>query len=222
MNTKLPSIISKNLKLAAFSRLLSKRHALWWGPPHSQCKSWRILDNQWTKLDEGRHQSMYSLPSFQFNSTPSHHGWPTVAMNHSRNPIHTYRTSFCRTNQDKTEKEHVCCNFCMLLYQSSSYRDSHRSNKNCMHSRAEAVHADEEHLKDCSRTMVQTLLVLEMISWNYKPSLNAKKTDDSIFNYVSQLGMDWVTIHPRSPHFGGLWEAAVNRMKHQLRRVVGT
>ena len=34
--------------------------------------------------------------------------------------------------------------------------------------------------------------------------------------------MDWVTIPPRSPHFEGLWEAAVKRMKHHLRRVVAT
>ena len=39
--------------------------------------------------------------------------------------------------------------------------------------------------------------------------------------YLNQQGIEWVTIPPRSPHFGGVWEAGVRSMKHRLGRVVG-
>ena len=43
----------------------------------------------------------------------------------------------------------------------------------------------------------------------------------SIGNFVSQLGIEWLIIPPRAPHFGGLWEAAIKSMKRHLRRKVG-
>ena len=48
-----------------------------------------------------------------------------------------------------------------------------------------------------------------------------ENTKDSISNFISQKGIEWVTIPPRAPHFGGLWEAAVKSMKRHLRRTVG-
>ena len=48
------------------------------------------------------------------------------------------------------------------------------------------------------------------------------KNKDSVVSFAEQRGTEWVTIPPRAPHFGGIWEAAVKSMKHHLRRVVGT
>ena len=52
--------------------------------------------------------------------------------------------------------------------------------------------------------------------------LNKDDKNHSIINFVTEKNCEWITIPPRAPHFGGLWEAAVKSMKRHLRRVVGT
>ena len=44
---------------------------------------------------------------------------------------------------------------------------------------------------------------------------------ESFVAYVNQKGSEWITIPPRAPHFGGLWEACIKSLKRHLRRVVG-
>ena len=52
--------------------------------------------------------------------------------------------------------------------------------------------------------------------------LNSSETQNELANYATNKNFQWLTIPPRTPHFGGLWEAAIRSGKHQLRRIVGT
>jgi hypothetical protein len=45
-------------------------------------------------------------------------------------------------------------------------------------------------------------------------------SNEQLSSYLSSEGISWKFIPPRSPNFGGLWEACVKSVKHHLRRVV--
>ena len=47
------------------------------------------------------------------------------------------------------------------------------------------------------------------------------KSQQDITDFCSSQGITWKFIPEHSPHFGGLWEAAVKSMKSHLKRVVG-
>ena len=51
--------------------------------------------------------------------------------------------------------------------------------------------------------------------------LAVENNKKSVGSFMAQDTIEWETIPPRSPHFGGLWEASVKSMKRHLRRVVG-
>ncbi|CAK9826901.1 hypothetical protein ANTRET_LOCUS4669 [Anthophora retusa] len=51
--------------------------------------------------------------------------------------------------------------------------------------------------------------------------LESKQHQQSITNYLINKGVTWHFSPPRSPHFGGLWEAAVKGFKFHLRRTIG-
>ncbi|XP_055932821.1 uncharacterized protein LOC129962847 [Argiope bruennichi] len=47
-----------------------------------------------------------------------------------------------------------------------------------------------------------------------------RKPDEKLAGYLAAEGIEWKFIPPRSPHFGGLWEAAIKSFKYHLKRVV--
>ena len=51
--------------------------------------------------------------------------------------------------------------------------------------------------------------------------LQQQKTQRKISEFCSNSSIRWKFIPERSPHFGGLWEAAVKAMKTHLKRVIG-
>ena len=51
--------------------------------------------------------------------------------------------------------------------------------------------------------------------------LQPPEVNSAISNYLLTQRIKWVCIPERSPHFGGLWEAAVKSTKHHLRRIAG-
>ncbi|XP_071580897.1 uncharacterized protein [Temnothorax nylanderi] len=48
-----------------------------------------------------------------------------------------------------------------------------------------------------------------------------KKNNQTINRYLANKGIQWSFIPPRSPHFGGIWEASVKSFKHHMRRTIG-
>lgn len=48
-----------------------------------------------------------------------------------------------------------------------------------------------------------------------------QKEKRKIAEFCSKLGFEWSFILPRSPHFGGIWEAGIKQVKYHLTRIVG-
>ena len=51
---------------------------------------------------------------------------------------------------------------------------------------------------------------------------NSQQSRTDVSNFCATRGTKWKFIPPRSPHFGGLWEAAVKSVKFHMRRVIGS
>ena len=51
--------------------------------------------------------------------------------------------------------------------------------------------------------------------------LNDQNPSGELQDYIAKNRITWNFIPPRSPHFGGLWEAAVKSAKTHLKRVLG-
>lgn len=58
---------------------------------------------------------------------------------------------------------------------------------------------------------------LEELARLFQNELHQKNLD----SFCSSKNIEWRFIPPRSPHFGGIWEAGVKSMKYHLKRIVG-
>ena len=67
--------------------------------------------------------------------------------------------------------------------------------------------------------MDRTLWELTELREMYK-FMKRKQTEATISEFCSTQNITWKFIPEHSPHFGGLWEAAVKTMKRHLRRIV--
>lgn len=50
---------------------------------------------------------------------------------------------------------------------------------------------------------------------------NSEINRHELAKYFSEEGIQWETIPPRTPHFGGLWEAGIKMAKRHLKAIVG-
>ncbi|XP_046492940.1 uncharacterized protein [Neodiprion pinetum] len=51
--------------------------------------------------------------------------------------------------------------------------------------------------------------------------LGSNEHNTKVHNFLLEKEIKWKFIPPSSPHFGGIWEAAVKSFKHHLRRILG-
>ncbi|XP_051162195.1 uncharacterized protein LOC127282137 [Leptopilina boulardi] len=51
--------------------------------------------------------------------------------------------------------------------------------------------------------------------------LNSEKDREKITKNLAEQKIEWHFIPPRTPHFGGIWEAAARSFKHHLKRTIG-
>lgn len=51
--------------------------------------------------------------------------------------------------------------------------------------------------------------------------LNSNEHNDKVKEYLANESIEWKFIPARTPHFGGIWEAAVKSLKHHMRRTIG-
>ncbi|GFV24735.1 DUF1758 domain-containing protein [Trichonephila clavipes] len=65
-------------------------------------------------------------------------------------------------------------------------------------------------------------LVSGYTSETFIAALKRITNEEKVCYFLSQQEIEWHTIPPLSPHFGGLWEAGVKSVKFHLKRVVGS
>ena len=51
--------------------------------------------------------------------------------------------------------------------------------------------------------------------------LQSTEHNNVVSQFLTNERVKWHLVPPRSPHFGGLWEASVKSLKHHMRRLIG-
>ncbi|XP_062558008.1 uncharacterized protein LOC134222880 [Armigeres subalbatus] len=71
---------------------------------------------------------------------------------------------------------------------------------------------------DNATNFVGSQTELEQLAKLFAEEQHARKVNE----FCCSKGIDWSFIPPRSPHFGGIWEAGVKSVKFHLKRIVGS
>ena len=50
--------------------------------------------------------------------------------------------------------------------------------------------------------------------------LSSSIFQEEVIDHASSRFIEWKIIPPHSPHFGGLWEAGINSLKHHLKLTI--
>lgn len=71
---------------------------------------------------------------------------------------------------------------------------------------------------DNATNFVGSQTELEKLATLFSEEQHTKRVDE----FCRTKGIEWSFIPPRSPHFGGIWEAGVKSVKFHLKRIVGS
>ena len=61
---------------------------------------------------------------------------------------------------------------------------------------------------------------LQCCGINFYVNIKQLNSEKAVNEFCASKNIEWRFFPERSPHFGGLWEAAVKSMKFHLRRIV--
>ena len=97
---------------------------------------------------------------------------------------------------------------------------------NAVHLEAVSSLTSDAMVTDLRRFIARRVIPSQIVSDNATNFVGARRDLNELEKVVwtgaqAYSSIEWLFIPPLSPNFGGLWEAAVESMKHHLRRVMG-
>ena len=174
------------------------------------CRSCTICKKITPKVD---HQLMGDLPQERVTFTPAFTvtgmdfaGPFTIKMGHVRKPVPLV-AHICIFVCFSTKAVHLEVLSSQTTQALLACLDRFTSRRNC----PQVIYSDNGPAYVGAKNILKQLYTF----------LRSEDTSSEVHQHLLRQQVEWNTIPARSPHFGGLWEAAVRSMKYHLRRVVG-
>ena len=141
--------------------------------------------------------------------TTDANGGPPNGTNYSCETFLNSRTRFCMPNLHQISGENIHRSFVCFVIKAVHIELVESLTKEACMSAIKRFTArrglPQKFFSDNGRNFIGTrddIIRLQEI-------VNKDGNEKSIGNFVSQLGIEWLTIPPKAPHFGGIWEAAI-------------